>query len=48
MTRTDIQFIAQMLIKTRAGDQITAAESRRLDEIAVKGHSTSPIGDDAA
>jgi hypothetical protein len=36
---TDLQFVAQMLRRTRAQDQITAGESRRLDEIADHGRT---------
>lgn len=42
---SDIQFIAGMLKKTRAGDQITVAEAARLDQIEAKGYSTEPIPD---
>ncbi len=36
---SDIQFIAQMLRRTRSGDQVTAHEAHRLDEIADYGHT---------
>lgn len=34
---SDLQFIAQMLIKTRSGDQIVAADAERLERIASTG-----------
>lgn len=37
---TDLQFIAQMLVKSNAGDQITRPELDRLDDIAENGHTT--------
>lgn len=36
---TDTQFIAQMLLRVRAGDQIGLKETHRLEEIAKVGHS---------
>lgn len=39
LTTSDIQFVAQMLRRTREGDQVTRAESHRLDEIADHGHT---------
>jgi hypothetical protein len=39
---SDIQFIAQMLIKTRSDDQITVEETNRLRQIAREGYSTTP------
>lgn len=38
---SDIQFIAAMLLRTRAGDQITAGEANRLEVIATNGFSNS-------
>lgn len=37
---SDLQFIAQMLIKTRQDNQITEEETARLKEIAGEGHTT--------
>lgn len=38
-TTSDIQFIAEMLRRARSGDQITAQETHRLDEIADYGYT---------
>lgn len=40
---SDIQFIAQQLIKTQTGDQVTVAEQDRLADIAENGHTTGRI-----
>lgn len=40
---SDIQFVAQMLRKVRAGDQVPASEEYRLDQIAEKGYSDQPM-----
>lgn len=37
---SDVQHIAQMLVRTRNGDQTTRAEEDRLDQIATKGYSS--------
>lgn len=37
---SDIQFIAQMLIRVRDGDQIVHEEDVRLNDIATKGYSS--------
>lgn len=39
---TDVQFLAQMLLRVRAGDQIGTKETHRLEEIAKVGHSNVP------
>lgn len=39
---SDIQHVARMLLKVRAGDQIGATDARRLEQIADVGHSDSP------
>lgn len=39
---SDIQHLAQMLLKVRAGDQIGANDTRRLEQIANVGHSEAP------
>ncbi len=38
---SDVQHIAQMLLKVRAGDQIAVADAKRLEDIAGVGHSDS-------
>jgi len=38
---SDIQHIARMLLKVRAGDQISVADTKRLEAIADVGHSDS-------
>lgn len=40
---SDIQFIAQILIKIRAGDQVTALEDHRIRQIAGTGSSDQPM-----
>lgn len=40
---SDIQFIAEMLRRTRSGDQINSAESHRLDEIAECGYTRGGV-----
>lgn len=40
---SDIQFIAQMLLRVRAGDQIGTKETHRLEQIADKGQSSTPV-----
>lgn len=41
---SDIQFIAQMLAKSiNSPAAITSNDFRRLDEIAVTGHSSIPV-----
>jgi hypothetical protein len=37
---SDIQFLAQIILKVRDGDQVTVAEGTRLTAIAEVGHST--------
>lgn len=39
MPTSDIQFIADVLRRTRENDQLTRAEEERLSEIAEKGFS---------
>jgi hypothetical protein len=39
---SDLQFIAQMLMKTRSGNQITTAEAERLESVATYGYSVVP------
>lgn len=41
---SDIQFVAAMLRKVRAGDQVTSTESHRLDQLAARGYSDEPMG----
>jgi hypothetical protein len=36
---SDIQHLAQCLLKVRAGDQISVADAKRLETIAGVGHS---------
>jgi hypothetical protein len=38
---SDIQFLAEMVNRTRRGDQITGAEGHRLDVLRTQGHSSS-------
>lgn len=40
---SDIQFIAEMIRRTRDGDQITTVESHRLDEIADHGYTRGGV-----
>lgn len=40
---SDIQFIAGIIRKVRAGDQVTVQEEARLNEIEAQGHSVAPI-----
>jgi hypothetical protein len=40
---SDIQLVAQVLRKVRAGDQVTQLEEARLDEIARRGYSDEPM-----
>lgn len=37
---SDLQFVAQMLLKSHAQDQITVAEHTRLEDIAENGRTT--------
>lgn len=37
---SDVQFIAQMLVQTRRGDQISREQADRLEDIAENGHTT--------
>lgn len=39
---SDLQFVAQMLVKTRAGNQITTDQADRLEQIAAYGYSVQP------
>jgi hypothetical protein len=39
---SDVQFLAQMLIRVRAADQISSAETRRLEQLADRGHTSVP------
>lgn len=40
---SDIQFLAQMLLRVRAGDQIGTKETHRLEQIADTGRSSTPV-----
>ena len=43
MPVSDLQFLAQMLLRTRAGDQITEKDATRLEQIATTGNSVEPV-----
>lgn len=40
---SDVQHVARMLLKVRAGDQISVADAKRLEDIADVGHSDSTV-----
>ncbi len=42
---SDIQFLARMLLRVQAQDQIATKDQNRMEEIARVGHSSQPASD---
>lgn len=40
---SDLQFLAQMILRTRSNDQIPAADAARLERLAATGSGDEPI-----
>lgn len=43
MPTSDLQHIAQLLVKTQRGDQVTRSEMNRLEDIADNGYTTGRV-----